>query len=345
MTYNLFQSPLSAITALAVLSVGSTAHATIFEDFQFNDANGTLLAAAANSANPANFMFEDVADMAPSSVQDGVYHINKANDNLGHNYFDIDDITSGVRYMVMEVAGWNIIADNLAEPEDVILSFLDNPSIPGGSTRTADINFSLFTPTVLRLQGTAFGTNSTSTGFLDLGLSRATPMTLSLKLDKDNDTYELSYKDDTNPWVSLGTGNVGNKLDESGPRDGNTVRFRAQNNFGAVGEFFDVDRIYLTDVDPTTVVPLVGDLDNDGFVGINDLNIVLGAWNQNVPPANPQADPSGDGFVGIDDLNTVLGNWNAGTPPAASSVPEPAALTMLALGGTALLQGRKSRKA
>jgi MYXO-CTERM domain-containing protein len=86
---------------------------------------------------------------------------------------------------------------------------------------------------------------------------------------------------------------------------------------------------------------LVGDLDGDGFVGINDLNIVLGNWNQNVPPANPSADPSGDGFVGIEDLNTVLGNWNVGTPPGATTnIPEPGALTLLGLGGAALFRRR-----
>lgn len=82
---------------------------------------------------------------------------------------------------------------------------------------------------------------------------------------------------------------------------------------------------------------LEGDLNNDGFVGIADLNIVLGAWNQNVPPGDPLADPSGDGFVGIADLNVVLGNWNAGTPPVASQVPEPASLMLLVVvGGTVL---------
>lgn len=40
------------------------------------------------------------------------------------------------------------------------------------------------------------------------------------------------------------------------------------------------------------------------------------------------ADPSGDNFVGIEDLNTVLGNWNAGTPPA-NAVPEPGAAVLL----------------
>jgi hypothetical protein len=84
---------------------------------------------------------------------------------------------------------------------------------------------------------------------------------------------------------------------------------------------------------------LVGDLDGDGFVGIADLNIVLGNWNQTIPPGDPLADPSGDNFVGIEDLNTVLGNWNAGTPPAAA-VPEPATLALLGLGGLAMLRRR-----
>ena len=85
------------------------------------------------------------------------------------------------------------------------------------------------------------------------------------------------------------------------------------------------------------IVAIVGDLDGDGFVGINDLNIVLGNWNQNVPPGDPLADPSGDGFVGIDDLNTVLGNWNAGTPPAAAAVPEPGSLVLLTLAAVTLV--------
>jgi T5SS/PEP-CTERM-associated repeat protein len=84
---------------------------------------------------------------------------------------------------------------------------------------------------------------------------------------------------------------------------------------------------------------LAGDLDGDGFVGIADLNIVLGNWNQNVPPGNPLADPSGDGFVGIADLNVVLGNWNAGTPPGTiANIPEPGTLVVLALGGLVLMR-------
>jgi hypothetical protein len=90
---------------------------------------------------------------------------------------------------------------------------------------------------------------------------------------------------------------------------------------------------------------LTGDLNGDGFVGITDLNIVLAAWNQNVPPGNPLADPSGDGFIGIEDLNVVLGNWNAGTPPGdyapGDAIPEPVAALIITACAPLILRRRR----
>ena len=84
-----------------------------------------------------------------------------------------------------------------------------------------------------------------------------------------------------------------------------------------------------------------GDLNDDGFCGQDDLDIVLAAWGTS-PPSDPRADPSGDNFVGQDDLDTVLGDWGQGTLPP--SVPEPATVAMLAVCGLALLRRRpKSR--
>jgi hypothetical protein len=96
----------------------------------------------------------------------------------------------------------------------------------------------------------------------------------------------------------------------------------------------------------TTGGGLPGDLDSDGFVGITDLNLVLGNWNQNVTVGDPlQGDPSGDGFVGIEDLNEVLGNWNAGTPPTTvAAVPEPGALSFLAAGAAGVSVWRRRRR-
>jgi hypothetical protein len=94
--------------------------------------------------------------------------------------------------------------------------------------------------------------------------------------------------------------------------------------------------LYFDNISATSLL-IDGDLNADGFVGIADLGLVLGAWNQNVSPGVLLlGDPTGDGFVGIQDLNIVLGNWNTGTPPveeAMASIPEPGSLTLLAVLG------------
>ncbi|GAB4193413.1 MAG: hypothetical protein Kow00105_07570 [Phycisphaeraceae bacterium] len=107
---------------------------------------------------------------------------------------------------------------------------------------------------------------------------------------------------------------------------------------------YDVDGNGSVDADDLNLLNalLDGDIDGDGFVGIGDLNIVLGNWNQSIPPGAVEADVSGDGFVGIEDLNAVLGAWNVGTPPATgTTVPEPAGLTLLGLGLMSLNRRRR----
>jgi hypothetical protein len=76
-------------------------------------------------------------------------------------------------------------------------------------------------------------------------------------------------------------------------------------------------------------------------------NVELGAKHEtpgrsNVLPVWGNADINGDGFVGIADLNEVLGYWNQGTPPATGtpSIPEPASLALLGMGAAALNRRR-----
>lgn len=93
-------------------------------------------------------------------------------------------------------------------------------------------------------------------------------------------------------------------------------------------------------------VSIPGDLDMDGFVGIDDLNIILSSWNQSVTPgSSPAGDPSNDGFVGIDDLTFVLSHWNAGTPPPAvqAQMPEPGSVLILSISTTCMLARPRAR--
>jgi hypothetical protein len=131
--------------------------------------------------------------------------------------------------------------------------------------------------------------------------------------------------------VEMATGSGGEDGRPSSFNDAGQLVFKLTFTNGVKG-------IYVATIPPGVVV-LPGDLNGDGFVGIVDLNIVLGAWNQSVPPGDPLADPSGDGFVGIADLNVVLGNWNAGVPPAVSAtIPEPGTLAVFAVAGLVMLR-------
>ncbi|MDZ4821787.1 MAG: PQQ-dependent sugar dehydrogenase [Planctomycetota bacterium] len=85
------------------------------------------------------------------------------------------------------------------------------------------------------------------------------------------------------------------------------------------------------------IIPeLEGDLDSDGFVGQDDLNLILSNWGQTVPPGNVLADYDGSGSVGQDDLNAVLSSWGQGIPPGVEAVPEPSSVLLFGFAGVGL---------
>ena len=102
--------------------------------------------------------------------------------------------------------------------------------------------------------------------------------------------------------------------------------------------------IFETGYAPLSGAGIPGDIDGDGYVGLDDLDIILNNWNMFVPPGDDRADVTGpddspDGYVGLDDLDVLLMHWNEGTLPA-SQVPEPAAMAWLALSGLLLTRRR-----
>jgi len=69
------------------------------------------------------------------------------------------------------------------------------------------------------------------------------------------------------------------------------------------------------DAEVTATCKYPGDLNDDGFIGQIDLDIVLDNWGLAIPPGDPRADPSGDDIVGQTDLDYVLDSWGMGTLP------------------------------
>ena len=80
---------------------------------------------------------------------------------------------------------------------------------------------------------------------------------------------------------------------------------------------------------------LPGDVNNDGFVDDNDLNIVIAFWGLS-GVSRSQGDLDGNGLVGGSDYREVLAYWGADT-----AVPEPSTLGLLSLGAWALLRRKR----
>ena len=100
----------------------------------------------------------------------------------------------------------------------------------------------------LALEGTALGGGTNIGATQALPLQQNNQLTVVLQLDKTVNQYSVYYKDGNNPFALLGT------AETSSTRNGNSIRFGFTGTFGDASEYFDVDRIYLTDTSPITDV-------------------------------------------------------------------------------------------
>ena len=100
---------------------------------------------------------------------------------------------------------------------------------------------------------------------------------------------------------------------------------------------FDLDAVAVLNIyEPTA---LLGDVNDDDFVGGDDLSIVLTNWGLS-GATRQQGDLSGDGFVGGDDYSEVLTYWGSTVLPETITIPEPTTLLSLLAAACLLAQAR-----
>jgi len=89
-----------------------------------------------------------------------------------------------------------------------------------------------------------------------------------------------------------------------------------------------------------------GDANGDNHVGVGDLSIMAGNWNHSgLTNGYADADFTFDGAVTIGDLAVMAATWGWSAPAgAARTLPEPATVSLLALGAGALLDPRRPKR-
>lgn len=83
-----------------------------------------------------------------------------------------------------------------------------------------------------------------------------------------------------------------------------------------------------------------GDINADAAVNVGDLGILAANWGQ-AGRVYGQGDMNGDGLINVGDLGVLAAQWGWSGTAQPVQVPEPASLTALALGATALLRRRR----
>lgn len=223
------------------LAAAASLHAGTIAEWKFDDAAGTPLKSAANSGTAAGEWTQNFD--ATKTDGSGKLISQKPSGGLWNTYWSVPADAPRKMWLVVDLSGWNMSGEKIKEalragfsssaddnkPQVVAQAVLER--MPNGS---------------VSVSGDALGEGATAvSGHADpLQQECASPITLIVGLDQDAGTYSVATRT-AEGLKQLGEG-------ETSPgRAAKYVRFSIAGDLSSSDEHITVDRIAVTDADPS----------------------------------------------------------------------------------------------
>jgi hypothetical protein len=280
-------------------------------------------------------LVEDPAPVIPISFANGICEYNTVADALGDTaaFFSVPTGEIGPLYSPSDIwptnfsfqAGWTIEA-----------------RVQVISTTVADVSSRYCAPFPIGAQpaGTDFGYGfRIGVDFVDPRNINPPPLDQRINTGSNGDTFH-TWRYAQEPGLDLVSLWRDGVLLADTLEHHSVTPFRDWLNFGDSGGQGGNVKIDYIRLQPGAFAPgILGDVNDDDFVDIFDVNVVSANWGS---PGGPTGDANGDGNVDIFDVNLISANWH---PPASTGVPEPASavLAALACSGLSLRMVRRKR--
>lgn len=261
----------------------------ITHNWEFNEPEGTTFSGTINSLGDQTWTThsesaeDDIGDSFATG--DGAFRIRRALGGPMTNLLYLDRQWAGKQWLVVDFRGWNMIG---IASERIQFGFIDDFSSSSAST-LAEVRLRRIAddPDHVQMMGRAFPSINGATLTAEQPIFSAQqnePVRIVLEYDTQANSYTIHYR------IAEGAYNLFGEGETDYSYGANALRFYATNNFAEDGAFVDIERMFLTNLNPLTE-PEVPEGSYAAWVAEH--------FPEGGADAQPTADSDGDGLSNL----------------------------------------------
>jgi len=226
------------LAASPVLKAGSVA------EWTFDDPANTSLKSAANSGSAGGAWTLNF----DATTTDGAGKLvsKKPSGGIWNTYWPLPSGSPKKLWLVVDLAGWNMSGDKVKEAVRAGFSASDDDNKPQVVAQAVLERMPNGSAVAVRGDALGDGATAVSGDAASLQQNCSTPVTLIVGLDQDAGSYSIATRTAEGGLKQLGTGKT------SPGREPKFVRFSIAGDFAGTEEQIMVDRIAVTDSDPSS---------------------------------------------------------------------------------------------